>query len=467
MRIVRSALCVAVVALMYVAPVHGATLHEVAKNAERPASAPKYSDVCFRYGWIRESLPEIFRKDSARGVEFPLISDAKKAIRDFHATRIDWFYPGYHTANPDVQHVTKMSREFIDWCHARGMKVIGAMNSNTSTKELGFKKAHFGRYVGDVHNQAFRDAMLAWGREQIEAGIDGLVCDDIFKYNNDQKQVFSEEILAKIKALKPGFEIAWNHGGFIGTDYVKRYGADYHYSDNSFLPGPGALWKTSKAHRELSSAFLMHPNKNMSKTQRRRLIALAYGSGAHLIAPWDEYIHGKMKGGVAVPRLFADPKDFADLYGFARALGQMGYLDKYEDAAVGGFDLKENRYGTVQPILLSETGSEVSAYARAVPGESKRPIVIHLIHMGSPKPFQLKLRRQSFFGNRSVRCQLLNRVPYSKAAHERASRSGDYSNLARAIDLKPKLEGDFFTLDIPDVHPWGVVVVSPEKGGKR
>ena len=438
-------------------------LSDVAKKTERPASAPKYSDVCFRYGWIRESLPKMFWKDSARGVEFPLISDAKKAIIGFHATRIDWFYPGYHTANPDVEHVTQLSKDFIAWCHARGMKVIGAINTNTSTKELGFKKAHFGRYVGDLNNPAFKEAMIAWGQQQIDAGIDGLVCDDIFKYSNEQKKVFAEEILDEIKALKPGFEIALNHGAFIEPRFVKAYGAEYHYSDNGFLPGPGRLWNASKAHRELKSAFLMHPNKNMSKTDRRRLLALAYGSGSHLIAPWDEYIHGKMKSGAAVPRLFAEPKEYADLYGFARALGQLGYLDGYEDAAVAGYDLKENRYGSNAPIALSPAKTKVSVFARAMPGNADAPIVIHLTHMGNPQPFQLKLRKQNFFGDRSVRYQLLNRVPYTKEAHETAIDSGDYSKLAGKIDLQAKDEGEYITLDIPAIHPWGVVIVAPAK----
>jgi len=46
----------------------------------------------------------------------------------------------------------------------------------------------------------------------------------------------------------------------------------------------------------------------------RAMIALAYAAGAHVITPRDEYIHGRK-------RLFANPADFADLYGFVRSLG--------------------------------------------------------------------------------------------------------------------------------------------------
>lgn len=62
-------------------------MHNVATPAPRPAGAPDYADVCFRYGWIREA--------------FPTVDDAKQALRAFHATRVDWFYPGPHTADPD------------------------------------------------------------------------------------------------------------------------------------------------------------------------------------------------------------------------------------------------------------------------------------------------------------------------------------------------------------------------------
>lgn len=441
-----------------------AVLSDVAQEATRPASAPKYSDVCFRYGWIRETIPEKFIKDTARGIDYPKIDDAKEAIRNFHATRIDWFYTGSHTANRDADYVTGMSKEFIDWCHARGMKVIGAMNTNTSVPEWGHKKAYFsGRYIGDLDHPEFTEAALAWGKAMIDAGIDGIICDDIFGYRSDEdKKRFCDEVLGGIKAHKPGFEIAGNKGTFIGTAYVKSYDLDYHYSDNSFIPSPGQWWQASREHRALNSAFLLHPNKQMSKEVRRQQIGLSYGAGAHMIAPWDEYIHGKLPSGSAVPRLFAEPADYADLYGFVRALGQMGLLDRYEDAAVAGYDLKEDRYGEAQPIVLPQAAETVSVFARAMPGEQDRPVVIHLIDMASKEPFELKLRKPNFFGERAVQYQLLRPKGYSREGHEKALETGDYKILVEVMELTPINEGEFITMMLPILNPWGVVVVSPQ-----
>ena len=419
----------------------GATLHEVAKKAERPAGAPEYADVCFRYGWIRSEGPAS-------------VENARKAVRAFHATRIDWFYSGTHTAQDGAVHVSPEAKDFIDWCHANDMKIGGAINNNTKNPDWMYKKHHLDRYVGEPSNPDFIAHVLAWGKAQIDAGVDTMVCDDIFQYDAPRQQIWSDKVLAKLKAYKPGFTIAGNNGHSISTDYVKRYAVDFHYSDSNFVPKPGAWWSASKAHRALKSAFLIQPNRHMAIGTRRQLIALGYGSGAHVIAPWDSYIHGK-------ERLFSEPGDFADLYGFARALGQMGYLDGYEDAAVAGYDLKETRYGVRPPMVLSPAGTKVSVFARAMPGAADRPVVIHLIHMGSPTAFKLNLRKSNFFGERNVQCSLLNRVPYSSEAHEKASQSSDYGKLVKAVDLKPEAKGDFITLPIPPVHPWGVVIVSP------
>lgn len=97
-------------------------MHNIAKTAVRPAGAPEYSDVCFRYGWVRE--------------EFPTVEDAKKATK---------------------QH-------------------------------------------------------------------------------------------------KPGFTIAGNNGGFMGTRYVESYAFDFHYSDNNYEPllNASTLTPRSENHPHLS-----------------------------------------------------------------------------------------------------------------------------------------------------------------------------------------------------------------------
>jgi hypothetical protein len=282
-----------------------------------------------------------------------------------------------------------------------------------------------------------------------------MVCDDLFGYRSAKmEQLFSDNVIAKIKAHKPGFTIAGNNGGFMGTKYVKRYAFDFHYSDNNYVPTPGRWWAETKAHRALKSAVLLHPNRPISKQTHRQMIALGYANGAHVITPWDEYIHGK-------GRLFADPADFADLYAFIRALGQAGYLNGYEDAAVGGHDLKDNRYGDATPISVTGGSGKLSVFARAKPGEAEAPIVLHLVEAGDPKAATLRLRVSSLFGTDDVTCTLLTPKAYNEAAHETAVKSGKYGALAREAVLKATADDSELVVDIPPLSPWGVLVVSP------
>lgn len=416
-------------------------MNEIAVKSERPAGAPEYADVCFRYGWVRTG-------------EFPTLEDAKQAMNAFHATRVDWFYPGSHTADPDAAYVTPQGKQFIDWCHANGMKIVGAINSNTTTAKWKYRKHHLDRYVGDPNIPAFTEAVVAWGKAQIDAGVDALVCDDIFKFDAARQQLWSDNVLAEIKKHKPGFNIAGNNGHNLGTNYVKKFAVDFHYSDNNFVPSPSDWWSQSKAHRAVKSAILLQPNRPISKQTHRAMIAFGYANGAHVIAPWDEYIHGKA-------RLFADPADFADLYGFARALGKKGYLNGYEDAAVGGHDLKENRYGDHLPVTVVDGSGKLSVFARAKPGQVDAPVVFHLVESGKPQAAKLRLRKSALFDTSKVVCQLLIPKPYVKADHEAAAASGDYELLCQVSTVAVDEEDGHLIIDLPLLNPWGVLIISP------
>jgi len=415
-------------------------VHQIAKPSIRPKGSPEYGDVCFRYGWIRTN-------------SFPTVKDAKKAMREFHATRVDWFYPGSHLANPGATYVSPEAKQFIDWCHQEGMKICGTINSNTTHLPWKYRKHHLTRYVGEVNNPDFVKEVLKWGKAQIDAGVDTLVCDDIFKYNEPRKQIWSDNVLSILRNYKPGFRLAGNNGSSIGTDYVKKFSVDYHYSDNNFVPDPRDWWLASKAHRALGSAFLIHPNKHISAELRRKLIALGYASGAHVITPWDEYIHGKK-------RLFANPSDFADLYGFARYLNQLGFLNGYEDAFVGGHDLKENRYGNYRPAEVKAKDGAVSVFGRAKPENSTVPVVLHLVEWKKAKGVQLKIRNRSFFEQGQLKLELHRPRVYEQEIHTEAEEKGDYTSLATAETIKSISKDGWTTVELPKLSPWAVLIVS-------
>ena len=419
-------------------------MHLVAKETERPAGAPSYEDVCLRYGWIRKNT-------------FPTVKDAKLAIKAFHATRLDWFYTGSHTMQKGAKFVTPEAKSFIDWCHSQKMKICGTINSNTTDKSWAYKKHHLNRYVGEVKKAEFREMVIEWGKAQIDAGVDTMVCDDIFKYDKIRQDLWNKDVLAKIIAHKPGFTMAGNNGSSISTEYVKRFAVAYHYSDNNFIPTPGQWWKASKDHRSHKSAFLLQPNRKRTKAQLRTMIALAYANGAHLIVPWDAYIHGGK-------RLFSSPTDYADLYGFLRGLGQAGYLKSYEDAAVGGYNLQENRYDTLQPISIEGGSGKLSAFARAIPKNSEAAIVVHLVESGKSKGSKLKLNNSTApqLKSNKLKCTLLMPTNYHKATHEAASEKQDFSTLIQAQEIKPTIEEGHLSFDLPPLKPYAVLILTPQ-----
>jgi hypothetical protein len=394
-----------------------------------------------RYGWVRSN-------------SFPTVDDAKAASREFHATRVDWFYPGSHVADVNANYVTNASQTFINWCHANGMKITGAMNANTTTAGWGLRPTTFGRYLGDPNNGAYAAAAVAWGKALVDAGLDAFVVDDFFYYNDSEMRSFNDNVLKPIKAYAPNFKIASNKGSALGTIYVAPYDFDFHFSDTSIVTGPGDWWEASKAHRAEESALLSHPNlANLSNAQRRQLIALSYAVGAHLIAPWDAFIQGG-------DRLFADPADFADLYGFVRAMGQKGYLNGYEDAAVGGYDLSETRYGSSPPLSVSGGSGYLSVFARAKPSEGVAPVVVHLVQSGAAQATTLRVRIDSLFDTPNVSCTLYSPKAYNAALHETARNTGDYSALAQAGNLSYSVSGDYLEISIPAFAPWGMLVIA-------
>ncbi len=415
----------------------GVVMHRVAVAASLPMGAPKYSDVCLRYGWIRASFPDV--------------NDAKKAIADFHATRVDWFYPGTQFAEGSA--VSQAARAFLTWCHQRGLKVGGAMNTNTMKLAWRLRDGPGSRYIGDPFNVAYVQSALAWGKAQIDAGLDALVCDDFFYYDSKQKLEFSAKVVSPLESYKAGFSVAGNSGSFIGTDFVAPYAFVFHYSDTNFLPSPGTWWQASKAHRALRSTIISHPNKQMSKWTYRTLMALGYATGNHVIMPWDEYIQGGT-------RFFGDPSDYADVSAFARCLGGHGYLDTYEDAAVGGYDLVEDRYVTA-PLSVASGNSQVSLFARAIPGDANAPIVVHLIKWGGKGRSTIRLRTRSFFNGSPLDVHLWTRKPYVKTDHVNAEQTGNFGMMRwdRTPDITVTRSGEWTDVDTPELYSWGVLIV--------
>lgn len=452
MPAISSAVVIALI-LVTAAPASGQFMYDTAQTALRPDGAPAYGDVALRYGWVRSS--------------FPTVTDAQNAIRDFHATRVDWFYPGSHAADIGNTYVSTDGQGFIDWTQTNNMKIVGAMNTNTTNLAWRLTDGPSGRYIGDPGNSAYTQEAVNWGKAQVDAGVDAIVIDDFFYYNASQQQQFNNNVIAPIKAYSVsqgytgGIKIAGNNGSSIGTQYVSNYDFDFHYSDNNFTPGPGAMWQASKDHRAQQSAFLMHPNRPMTVDERRTLIGLGYGVGAHVIAPWDEYTSSAAGGG----RLFESPSDFADIFGFARALDAQGYLNGYEDAAVGGFDLIENRYGTETPIEVASGSGSLSVFGRAKPGEANASIVFHLVESGTGQASTLRLKRDALYDLDNVGFSLFAPTAYDATLHANVATHGNYEALAQSTSLNYYLDGDDLVVELPPVaNQWNMLLATANDG---
>jgi hypothetical protein len=199
-----------------------------------------------------------------------------------------------------------------------------------------------------------------------------------------------------------------------------------------------------------------YDNPDEWQRRTRQTIATAYACGGLCMVAWDVYMPRD------APRYFGTPEQYADLFGFIRA--NAAYLDGYEDAAVVGKGMKNDRYGPSPPVAVRGGSGDVWAFVRARPGEPEAPVAIHLIEWGSEsKPFALALKNAGFFGPKPLSLQLFVPSQYDRAAHQKAEQTGDFSPLAKAVELKAEMQGGLTTVEVPALNPWGILVVSPKQ----
>lgn len=183
----------------------------------------------------------------------------------------------------------------------------------------------------------------------------------------------------------------------------------------------------------------------------RRYIAQSYAFGQHTIAPWDVFTGAKS------PRVFGDPADSADLYGFVRANAAL--LDGYEEAAVAGTGLEDSRFGEFPPVRLRGGSRQVCAVVRGCPERHGAAVVVHLVEWAhEPEPFTVVLDPRRLFADRPLRVRLLTPAPYDAGVHSQAAETGDMSGLTVEHECAGGRRTD---IDVPPLRPWGMVVIEP------
>jgi hypothetical protein len=435
-----------------------------ARPGARPAGAPGHSDVSMRLF--------VKRKDNAE-------IEAGKA---FHITRGDWSYI--------------LDAEYISRVKALGWKLQGSMNGVTDNPEFAMKdKAgkpmldHFqkpGRYWADMKNQAYRTWYVNRLKAWMDAGADSVQRDEPTTCKRTPVPVaaeFFKDVHGRFykvvgRRFPLSVNLAFNGGRFTGKGQPVLGLFDAGMSEFYAKKGqaaPGFLKGSAEEAQRLRKSIVFTAGEPTDVPTLRRSIAGCYANGLLFIVPWDQFV------GVKAPRYFGKPEETADLYGFVRACAPQ--LDGYEVAftflPAGSAQQKgaADSTGGNDPVAVRGGSGRVSATVRAKPGDREAAVVVHLVEWdGKPKPATVALRTARFFGGAALKVEMLTPVAYDRATHEKAEEAaqklrkpGEYAGIGQAAAYAPLckrtpletgVEGDLTTVKVPELNPWGILVVT-------
>lgn len=449
------------------------TVSMVAVSANRAPGAPRYSDVCFSPRWRRPQHAD----------------DPYDTFRDaaaFHATRFDWVY----STDP----------AWIAECKERGYRFTGTLNTiltdapGENTREAGRILDKDGNrvaapwmrawpspgYWGCVNSPDYRKTYIAHARILIDGGVDaiqmddpdinagavkwgGCYCDHCRRKAEEQGWTLPQdmqsfqtasvtEFYAFVRTEIDGYanrRIPWSSNNYDG-----RGGFPYDLFDYGTAELPDRSAQPDELYRRFAAAThsgrqQIYAFVSADVPLTRRVIATAYACGGNIMVPYDVYNGDD-------PRIFGKPVEYADLYGFVRAM--TSFLDGFEDAAAFGHGIEETRYGSVLPIRVD--AEDVYAFVRAQPGKNGGSAVIHLVDWReTPQPFVLALRNDSFIPDQERAVSLYVPSRFDPAAHAKASQTGDYSALMERQAVKTALKAEHTEISVPPLAPWGIILI--------
>lgn len=200
----------------------------------------------------------------------------------------------------------------------------------------------------------------------------------------------------------------------------------------------------------------------------RRATATCYATGGVMSVPWDVYEQTPS----GADRYFGTPEEYADLFGFVRGIAP--YLDHYEEVGAAGRNIAKQSFDGKS--LFGALPDGVFAFARAIPGDKKAPVVVHLVNWNDlSSNFILELDKGLLFGGRDVKCSILSPVPYSAKDHQAAEQkaqklrpsgaffsgkeSSAYNHLVKKTSLPVKHKEGKLLLNIEGLGLWGVLLI--------
>jgi hypothetical protein len=447
---------------------------QVARPTAEVPGGPRHGDVSMRSLGRHPTGPDDSR-------------DTFRAAGEFHLTRLEW--------------CGNIDRDFVATAKAMGLTVGASLGSDVPdanrsklvgrvTGEDGRLKTHPwmppGRWVGCANSPEYREAWLDRAGKFVDAGVDLIQQDDphmavrctslcycghcrraFAAYRRrhgddaDYEQFQKDSVVAFHREMHrrlddhAGRHVPFSHNNLIGF----RQALDWTTPAFDFVDAEIDRKHVHPAtlHRMVASVGgampLVFQFRDTSVANNRRTMAALYAVGAIMLQPWDIYLPG------GAPRYFGEPREYADLSGFIRASAR--FLDGYEDAAVAGPGLVESRYGARPPVAIAGGSGEAFAFARARPGEPGAPVVIHLVEWAeAPASFTVRLRTACFGDTLRL---VASRAPtaYRPEVHRRARESGDFSALADETSLTTAIDGEFTTVTVPALHPWGLLILTP------
>jgi hypothetical protein len=278
------------------------------------------------------------------------------------------------------------------------------------------------------------------------------------------------------------FPYSCNNTSFQRYDPELYHGFDFYMSELMMRSAnPAHLYDRSQEARRRGKIQVFGSPKTMGEEYdpqflvdlRRNVIATSYAVGGLCQVPWD--LFEQTRDGLG--RYFGSPADYADLFAFVRANGDL--LRGYNDAGGYGPGIPENgRYDGRHPVNISDDAGEFYAFVRARSREYDSPVVIHCVDWNEhPTSTIIHLDRELLFPGKKFK--VLLRVPreYDRELHQgaeikaQAMRGDDellgfaqrtaYSNLVVETELEYRLSGETIELKIPALNPWGILIVKP------
>lgn len=490
-------------------------LSDIAQAFNLPKGAPKYSDVCLSSRYRRFYGHNTYQQSTV------------DAIHAFHPTRLDWTYINDQTFITDsiiplgLKYSGTLNTKLPDVVNGSLNSLGRCMDANGNKFIWQWMDQNGGQYVGSVNEQDYKDIYMNHARRYYEnIDTDFLVAIQMDEpgfnyrlaleneacyeqgsgYESESEafistKMFYQEMqdLMRSESDNPDLGFSMNNDGNDYSDFVMANSFDFAMGElYDTFSNPDSLYLISKRAKSFDKMQIFSPvrytpaddeyndddltdfyyNANDQDHIRngRQSIATAYAVGANHFVPWDTWFHGPI-------RHFGLPQDYADLFGFVRAIPF--YLDGYEDAAFYTPNplITDSRFNGDNPVSVSSNNGKIAAFARAKPDDSNAPIIVHLVNWGENSTnATISLLHDYLSVDGDFSAALYQPVPYDITLHEQARDSAEvllhkirgdyqysaYSHLVESITLSQTvIDQQTTSIDIAALDVWGILVITP------